>query len=55
MYVYDNILCCPSKTITVLLIGYTPIKNKKLIKNKDDVLSSGLSLSLYILKRMYIA
>ena len=55
VYMYDNILCCPSKTITALLIVYTPIRNKKLIKNKDDVLSAGLSFSLYILKRVYIA
>ena len=46
MCMYDSILYCPSKTITTLLIGYTPIQNKKLIKNKDDVLSAGLSLSL---------
>ena len=46
MYMYDSILYSPSKTITTLLIGYNPIQNKKLIKNKDDILSAGLSLSL---------
>ena len=28
-------LCCPSETVTTLLIGYTPIQNKKL-KNKGQ-------------------
>ena len=27
-------LCCPPETITALLIGYTPIQNKKVLKNK---------------------
>ena len=27
-------LCCSPETITTLLIGYTPIKNKKLKKKK---------------------
>ena len=27
-------LCCPPETVTTLLIGYTPIQNKKLKKNK---------------------
>ena len=26
-------LCCPPETITTLLIGYTPIQNKKFLKN----------------------
>ena len=25
-------LCCPPETVTALLIGYTPIQNKKLTK-----------------------
>jgi len=27
-------LCCPPETITTLLIGYTPIQNKKFLKNQ---------------------
>ena len=26
-------LCCPPETITTLLIGYTPLQNKKILKN----------------------
>ena len=28
-------LCCSPETITALLIGYTPIQNKKLKKKKE--------------------
>ena len=28
-------LCCPPETITTLLIGYTPIQNKKLKKKRN--------------------
>ena len=27
-------LCCSHKTITILLIGYTPIQNKKYLKKR---------------------
>ena len=32
-------LCPSSETITTLLIGYTPIQNKKFMKKKINVLS----------------
>ena len=30
-------LCCPPETITTLLIGYTPIENKKFKKLKVEL------------------
>jgi len=36
MFMYGWVLCCPPETTTTLLIGYTPIKNKKLKKNKGE-------------------
>ena len=35
-------LCGPPKTITTLLIGYTPIQNKKLKKKKGRMENSGM-------------
>ena len=35
-YRMDESLCCPSETITTLLIGCTPIQNKKLNKIKRE-------------------
>ena len=32
MYLYGESLCCPPETIKLLLIGYTPIQNKKFFK-----------------------
>ena len=32
-------LCCSPKTITTLLIGYTPIQNQKLFKNENEVIN----------------
>lgn len=53
MYMYDSILYSPSKTITTLLIGHNPIQNKKLIKNKDDILSAGLTQPLNVEKNVH--
>ena len=36
-------LCCPSETITMLLIGYTPIQNKMFLKSLN-VAQPSLSL-----------
>ena len=35
MYMYDEALQCSPETITTLLIGYTPVQNKK-FKNKNN-------------------
>ena len=32
-------LCCPSEIITTLLIGYSPVKNKKFKKTSQSLLS----------------
>ena len=39
-------LCCPSETITILLIGYTPIQKKKFRKKSSLLLPFLLSLPL---------
>ena len=31
-------LCSPPEVITILLIGYTPIQNKKKLKNKKGTM-----------------
>ena len=35
MFMYGWVLCCPPETTKTLLIGYTPIQNKKLKKKKQ--------------------
>ena len=37
MFMYGWVLCCPPEATTTLLIGYTPIKNKKLKKKKKGI------------------
>ena len=38
MYMYDEYICRPPETITTLLIGYTPIQNKRFNNNLQDIL-----------------
>ena len=39
-------LCCPPETITTLVIGYTPIQNKKLKKQKRAKMPSRSCVNL---------
>ena len=43
----DTCICikvCSPETITTLLIGYTPIQNKKFFKREAHIISFGLSI-----------
>ena len=55
MFMYGWVLCCPPEATTTLLIGYTPIKNKKLKKKQGRgwlfILPSQLKLSPQLWER----
>ena len=43
-----ELLCCALETITTLLIGYTPIQNKKLKKIKAELFYVCMYVCMYV-------